>query len=81
MFFQIEYLAFMKDAGYLLIPRGVHPDEVSAFLSRLVTASRKAPLFNAYAQTVRDLAQGLGSGGPIGWTAVIMLLDYVSEQR
>ncbi len=80
-FFQIEYLAFMKDAPYLLIPRGARPDEVSPFLSRMITASRKAPLLDGYAQTVRDLAQGMGSGSPIGWTTVIFLSDFVSEQR
>ena len=80
-FSRIEYLSYLSAQPVMVIPGGVGPDEVSAFLRDTIAASSGRAILFGYADAVRISAMDSRSGGPAGWIRFIMISDFVSVSK
>jgi hypothetical protein len=80
-FSRIEYLSYLSARPVMVIPGGIGPDEVSAFLRDTIAASSGRAILFGYADAVRISATDSRSGGPTGWVRFIMISDFVSVNK
>jgi hypothetical protein len=80
-FSRIEYLSYLSAQPVMVIPGGIGPDEVSAFLRDTIAASSGGAILFGYADAVRISATDSRSGGPTGWIRFILISDFVSVSK
>ncbi len=65
----------------MVIPAGIDRGEVSAFLKLAAAASGDGPILRGYADAVKTSALASRAGKPMDWIFIMLISDFVSEQK
>jgi hypothetical protein len=80
-FSRVEYLSFASRAPVMVIPAQLGRDGVSSFLKTTIAASGRGAILRGYSDAVKTAAIASRSGRPVDWIRLMLISDFVSEQK